>query len=56
MEPQGDKALTPHLELPISEFHACINAIQQYMHQSFFADLGSIPSTGEIFQLGFFKI
>ena len=34
MEPQGDKALTPHLELPISEFHACINAIQQYVHQS----------------------
>jgi hypothetical protein len=36
MEPPRDKALPPppHLELPISEFHACINAIQQYMHQS----------------------
>jgi hypothetical protein len=26
--------MEPHLVLPISEFHACINAIQQYMHQS----------------------
>jgi hypothetical protein len=33
MEPR-DKALTPPIELPISEFHACINAIQQYKHQS----------------------
>jgi hypothetical protein len=55
-----DKALTPHLELPISEFHGCINAFQQYMHQSHdweqTAEPGSIPGAGEIFHLGFFNI